>query len=31
MTSQDVERVVEAVRECRQARLHRVRTRRLAS
>ena len=31
MTSRDVERVVEAVRECRQARIHRVRTRRLAS
>ena len=31
MTERDVERVVEAVRECRQARLHRVRTRRLAS
>ena len=31
MTDRDVERVVEAVRDCRQARLHRVRTRRLAS
>jgi dTDP-4-amino-4,6-dideoxygalactose transaminase len=31
MSKRDVERVVEAVRECRQARLHRVRTRRLAS
>jgi len=31
MTAGDIERVVEAVRECRQARLHRVRTRRLAS
>jgi pyridoxal phosphate-dependent aminotransferase EpsN len=31
MTESDVARVVEAVRHCREARLHRVRTRRLAS
>jgi pyridoxal phosphate-dependent aminotransferase EpsN len=31
MSKRDVERVVEVVRDCRQARLHRLRTRRLAS